>query len=42
MELESISDFSERSWGFHTVRDGDDPRKLDFIIPRLVTLRDIE
>ena len=40
MELQPISDFSQRSWGFHTVRGGDDPRELGFI-PRFVKRLDI-
>ena len=32
MELEPISDLSQRNWGFHTVRGGDDPRKVGFIL----------
>ena len=35
MDLEPISDFSQRSWVFYTVRGGDDPRELIFI-PRFV------
>ena len=31
VQLEPISDFSQGNWGFHTVRGGDDPRKLGFI-----------
>ena len=26
VELEPISDFSQRNWGFHTVRGGDDQK----------------
>ena len=40
MELEPISDFGQLSWGFHTVRGGDDPREVGFI-PRFVELLDI-
>ena len=31
VELEPISALSQRSWGFHTVRGGDDLRELGFI-----------
>ena len=31
VELEPISDFSQRRWSFHTVRGGDDPRERGFI-----------
>ena len=40
MELEPISYFSQRSWGFHTVRGGDDLKELGFI-PRFVQLLEI-
>ena len=40
VELEPISDFGQRSWGFHTVRGGDDRREIGFI-PRFVYLLDV-
>ena len=41
MELEPISDISQRSRGFHTVRSGDDRGEVSFI-PRFVYLLDID
>ena len=41
MELKPISDFSQRSWGFHTVKGSDDPGELG-LIPPFVGFRDIE
>ena len=35
VELEPISDFSGRSWGFHSVRGGDDPRENSVLFPGL-------
>ena len=40
MDLEPISDFSQRDWGFHTVRGGVDPTELDFL-PRFVKVLDV-